>query len=459
MNESIAELAGIFEHKADESVMSSMMAERLFPAMKDKNSCIKILRELFLRPYCASRELSEKFDMSKDELREAYLFMRSSREIRELFELSPYHYFIRVLNDLVEERGRTLKIIRKEKPFPLTKLMELFISESCNANCRFCYRNGGIYSGQKVLSNAEFVNIINEFADLQGEYLDISGGLEPLLGPAILDVLRTGIERNLKVSLYTNGIALDKPGLLDYLLRIDKVRISLNAYDRENYRDIIGVDQFDKVKDNIINFLKAREDSDSKVKIGIVFLVFKENYARIFTVIELAQELGIDFLDLRTIHVTGGGDFSDRQRKELASILRQTKREMISANYGRLSVSIADTFYYIVHENSLLKNLRNDYTSALVNFRVTVTASGKIYALNVIAQPTREDPRYLLGEFDGRSNLSDVFESKKDIPFEPELFLPHDISIVGAFSKLGSDLEFGIELQESPFYYSVSGEL
>lgn len=453
MNRLIIELAKILEHEADYLENSVKIWDELFPDLKGNDLTIRILRELFLRPYLSSEELSEKFNVSKEGLRETYSLIRSLKEMKNLFELSPYPYFIKVSNDLIKEKERTLKIINKETPFPLTKLMELFISESCNANCKFCYRNDGVYSEKKVLSGRDFVNVINEFADLHGESLDICGGLEPLLGPSILDVLKASIERKLKVCLYTNGIALDKPGLLDYLLKIDKVRISLNAYDRENYKEIIGVDQFDKVKNNIVNLVKGKKAAGSKVKIGIVFVVFKDNYTKIFSVIELAHKLGIDYLDLRSIHVTGGGDFNKEQKGELESILKQIKEGIWSGKYDKLSISIADTFNFVIHENGFLRNLNNDFSSALTNFRVTVTPFGKIYALNVIAQPTREDPRYLLGEFNDGSHLSDILKNKKGIPFEPELFLPHDISLVGALSKLKSDLEFGIRLEDSPFNY------
>ena len=99
--------------------------------------------------------------------------------------------------------------------------------------------------------------MINEFADLYGENLDVSGGLEPLLSPSILGVLKSGLDRKLKVSLYTNGIALDTPDLLDYLLKIDKIRFSLNAYNKESYKNIVGVDKFDVVKHNLIKIIRG----------------------------------------------------------------------------------------------------------------------------------------------------------------------------------------------------------
>lgn len=453
MNKYVIELAKIFDQEDNYLNTSLPIFNKLFSHSKNKGLTIKILRELFLRPFLTSKALSEKLAIGKSELKEAYLFIRSSKVIRDLFKLASYPYLIEVLADLIKDKERTLKILKGETPTPLTKTMELFISGACNANCKFCYRNGGEYDEKNILSSREFTNLINEFADLKGETLDVCGGLEPLLGPSILDVLKVGVERKVKVNLYTNGIALNRKDLLYYLLKINKIRVSLNGYDRANYKDLTGVDEFNVVKNNLINLIKAKKNFNSEVKIGINFIVFKKNFKKIFDVIKLAKEIDVDFLDLRNIHVTGGGDFNAEQREKLKSILKEIKRGILSKQFGQLSISIADTFNFIIHKNGFLKDLKRAFVKDLINFRVTITPQGRVYALNVIAQPTREDPRYFLGKLNKESNLSSILRSKREIPFEPELLLPHDISIIGALSKLKSDLEFGIKLEESPFNF------
>lgn len=453
MNKQVVELAKLFEEGPENLSQLLKVSDRLLGNRKDRDLTIRIIKELFLMPYITSKELTEKFAIGKGELIDTYSFIRTSKEIKDLFSLSSYPYLIKVLNNLIGERARTLEIINGKIPFPLTKTMELFISAACNAKCKFCYRGDGVYANQKILSSGEFIKIINEFADLKGENLDVCGGLEPLLGPAILEVLKAGLERKLKVGLFTNGIALDNSELLDYLLRIERIRVSLNAYSKENYQEIIGVDKFDKVKDNLATLMEAKKKTSSKVKIGFSFLVCKDNYTHILEVVNLAQQWKVDFLDLRTIHVTDSGVFDNAQKAELKGILKQIKAGALTEEYNGPYISIADTFNSIFSGDEDLKRLEKEFANALINFRVTVLPSGKVYALNVIAQPSREDPRYLYGEFNGKSNLSDILKTKKDIPFEPGLLLPHDISILAALSRLKSDLEFGIKLEESPFNF------
>jgi MoaA/NifB/PqqE/SkfB family radical SAM enzyme len=457
MNRLVVDLAQIFEQELDYLPNSLAIWNRLFPHLNDQKRTIQILRELFLRPYLTSEELSKIFEISKEDLKKIYLFIRSTKEIRDLFALSTYPYIIKVTEDLIKNCEHTLQILNRKTPFPLSKTMELFISNSCNANCKFCYRNGQLYADKKIDTQA-FVHLINEFADLHGENLDISGGLEPLLSSSILEVIKAGLDRNLRVSLYTNGIALDKKGLVEYLLQIDKIRVSLNACDRESYIAIMGVDQFTTVKKNITHLVQTKKAIQSQTKIGISFLVFRENYKMIFDVIKLAQELKIDFLDLRSIHVTDMGAYTEEQRDELQSILRQVKYQLFSGMYGKLSISIADTFNFVDPDSDFLQNLRKDFINDLVHFRISVTPHGKIFALNVIAQPGREEPSYLLGDFSNEHNLLRMLKNKKSIPFEPELFLPHDISLLTILPKLKSDLSFGITLTDNPFNFSVPHE-
>jgi MoaA/NifB/PqqE/SkfB family radical SAM enzyme len=448
MNQLVVDLVKAFEEQRDSLAEPVKTSRGLFPHLRSRELTIGILRELFLRPYLTSRELSAEFGISREDLKEVYSSIRSIGEIRDLFQFSPYAYLIKTLGELAQNGERTGRIIRGETPSPLSKTMELFISTSCNAKCNFCYRDGKLYD-RKAMSTGDFVKLVDQFADLGGENLDVSGGLEPLLSPSIRQVLQEGVDRKLRVTLYTNGIELGKPSLLETLLKIDRIRVSLNASDKESYRDAIGVDKFETVTRNLAEVIKQRRGTNPRI--GISFLVHTENYGKIFDSIRLAQELGVDFLDLRSVHVTNTRDFNQRQRDELKSILKQIRGAVLSGEYGRLSVSIADTFNFINPEDPLLRKMRGDFADDLVKFRVTVAPHGGVYALNVVAQPGREDPDYLLGEFSEENSLLQILRNRKSIPFEPGLLLPHDVSLIVALPKLASDFEFGIGIEESPF--------
>jgi hypothetical protein len=98
-----------------------------------------------------------------------------------------------------------------------------------------------------------------------------------------------------------------------------------------------------------------------------------------------------------------------------------------------------------------MKYIKKDLVNALSHFRITVTPHGRVYALNLIGQPSREDKRFLLGKISRNSDLSSILSNKTNVPYAENLFLAHDITLIVALSKLVSDLEFGINLEENPF--------
>ena len=87
----------------------------------------------------------------------------------------------------------------------------------------------------------------------------------------------------------------------------------------------------------------------------------------------------------------------------------------------------------------------------LLNYRLTVTPAGKVFPLNILGQPTREDERFLIGRVEAGKTLASALQGRRPIPFEPDLLLAHDKSLIIALSKLKADLEFGIGLEENPF--------
>jgi TDP-4-amino-4,6-dideoxy-D-glucose deaminase len=421
-------------------------------SIENTSLIIAVAEEISARPFLAASELCRRFAVSKHELKAIYAAIRASPEVRKNFNSSPFFYLIKVLENLSKDRSRTLQILRAKSPQPLLETLELFISGHCNVNCTFCYRRGRDYGEQHILSSAEFVAIVNEFADLGGKIMDVSGGLEPLLSPAICDVLRTGVERGLRTNLYTIGNALHSPKFSTLLTSLSQIRVSFTAHDKTSYRRMMGVDQFDRVTANIRTLVQLKTRCHSSVRIGTSHVVTPENFRDIPKAIECAMDLGVDFFDLRSVSVSASPDYRPNQRADLREILAAVRHRQANCEYGQLKISIADAFNVIATpESDPMPNVDHDLIKMLVHYRVTVTPAGKVFPLNILGQPTHEDERFLLGKVGANRRLAAAMTGKKDIPLQPDLLLPHDKSLILALSKLKNDLAFGIGLEESPF--------
>ena len=431
--------------------------EEFLSNAQSQNLNLKVIKQLFLKPYLPATEICKEFGISKTELIKTNAFIRSFYKSKELFTYSPYPYLVNVLGQLSRDAERIKTILKGERPLPPSDSLELFISEYCNAKCKFCYRNDNLYHHKdKTLTNSEYAQLINNFADLNGQNLDVTGGLEPLLSPSLLGILKIGVERKLNVHLYTNGIALGNDRkITEQIMKIKRVRISLNSTNSKNYKEVMGVDKFEQVVENLRQLVETKRKTKSNVQIGVGFAIFKQNYTCIPEALELAQKLELDFLDLRAVEVTNVERLDQQQRTELQSILNEVRRKKMRNEYGALNVSIADTFNTVINpENDCMKYVKEDLVKELWHFRVTVTPYGKVYALNFIGQPSREDDRFLLGQIRENKDLSSILSNGKNIPYDENSLVAHDLTLMMALSKIDSDLEFGINLEENPFNWN-----
>jgi TDP-4-amino-4,6-dideoxy-D-glucose deaminase len=422
------------------------------PAGRERDLAQRVIREIAARPYVASAEICKELGITREELKSVYAEARKSPSAQAIFAKSPFYYLTKVLERLSRDEVRTTQVLRNQNPKSPYETLELFISADCNVNCTFCYRRDRDYGDQRILAASEFIAIIDEFAASGGRQMDVSGGLEPLLSPAIADVFRAGIAHGLRVNLYTIGNALHNPKIADLLMQLSQIRISFTAHDRDSYVKMMGVDHFDRVSTNARALMQRKLDTNSPVGIGTSYVVTPEVFRNIPKAVAFAHELGMEFFDLRSVSVWAADDYSAEDRAELGAILDEVRRGQASGAHGKLKISIADTFGSITNPAANpLPHINRDLVNMLVHYRITVTPAGKVFPLNILGQPTREDERFLIGRVGAEQSLASAMKGRKPIPFEPDLLLAHDKTLVIALSKLQADLEFGIELAENPF--------
>lgn len=102
------------------------------------------------------------------------------------------------------------------------------ITNICNLHCSFC---PGTKRQQRLMAVEEFADIAGKLrGHVQYLYLHVMG--EPLLHPALQQILAKGEEMGFRICVTTNGTLLDKAG--DTLLRspaLHKVSVSLHSFE------------------------------------------------------------------------------------------------------------------------------------------------------------------------------------------------------------------------------------
>jgi len=110
--------------------------------------------------------------------------------------------------------------------YPIT--LQIALTDVCNLNCSFCsvkYRRGNTLAYEKIqrtLDNPIFSSLLS---------VELTGGGEPTLYPQINELIYDLWNRELKIGLITNGVALMEKLTIAALRRLRWLRVSLNGLD------------------------------------------------------------------------------------------------------------------------------------------------------------------------------------------------------------------------------------
>lgn len=86
-----------------------------------------------------------------------------------------------------------------------TKRAMIDIGRKCNLNCKFCYYHHlGDLSKQGWCDPNVLTKRIDDSHRIGNDYLDFTGG-EPTIYPYIIDLIKYGLEKNMKSCIITNG--------------------------------------------------------------------------------------------------------------------------------------------------------------------------------------------------------------------------------------------------------------
>jgi cyclic pyranopterin phosphate synthase len=171
--------------------------------------------------------------------------------------------------------------------------LRISLTDRCNFRCFYCLPNGEPPLARKetILTFEEIVRISRVFVSLGVEKIRLTGG-EPLLRrdvPKLVERL-SGLKPELRdIALTTNGTGFRRHAASLREAGLDRVTLSLDSLDRENFRDITGVDDLDAALDSIT---AAKEFGFEPVKVNAV-IVRGRNDHEIADLARFARENGV----------------------------------------------------------------------------------------------------------------------------------------------------------------------
>lgn len=171
----------------------------------------------------------------------------------------------------------------------------LNISGACNLNCRICSLPQW-YEKRGQMPFETLKKIEKALPHLR--VIDLSANCEPLLNTELEKFIKFIRKNNedLFITLNTNGTLLNKKLSLKLLEGgLDRICVSLDSANKENFERIRRGACFDTVLKNIRELSRQRRHCKNRLKeLGLITVIFKDNIYELEEILDLAKSLGIN---------------------------------------------------------------------------------------------------------------------------------------------------------------------
>ena len=319
----------------------------------------------------------------------------------------------------------------------------LYPGMSCQFFCSFCGRNyNAKYKQQDISQSFDVFKSVIDQDPKQGDYWQdrfrISGGLEPLTNPHIGKIISYGQQQGFNMQMYTNGYALtekflDKqPGILD----LEMMRISLYGHDQESYYRVTKNKKgYDIVLKNLKNFCKLVARTNSKIKLGVNFIILpgqSENLRNVFNMIKeinAVSDFGISFITLREDFSQALFYITNEERQKLHKIFLDIERQTdIHIDYG---YALHNVRHGIISGPIAMATHEQMDPHGFPQIATSVDSLGNFYVYhesNFLERPG--STRYIIGNVQNKSVEQIVRDhlSRRGIPAQP-----YDVGYLDAF--------------------------
>ena len=216
------------------------------------------------------------------------------------------------------------------------------ITNYCYQNCIYCssFDNQIRKPSQIHIPFDTIKNVIDQFCNLGGQILELSGG-EPLAHPQILNIVDYALNKKLDVIIYTSGILPEQYNIQNILKELKTIglnKIVFNCQGLGKTHDVLV-----QKKKSFVELTRVIEISkEFDYWIGAHFVPTKINFTQIRQVFYYLHELKVNQL----------------------SILRLVKQGRAKANWSKLELNYREYLYFfdilirLMQENIDLPNIR-----------------------------------------------------------------------------------------------------
>lgn len=335
---------------------------------------------------------------------------------------------------------------------------------TCDYTCNMClwsdkeeltYRNLGL-SGSGLMTTTEWEATFQAARDYGTRRIVFSGGGEPLLNKGLFELSVAARGLGLFTQLYTNGFKLRTATDHDWdeTMQMEQVRFSIHSPTEEVYDQIVEMPEQAKalptIQDNISELLRRRAASDAGVRVGIGFVTQALNHHQIEAMVDFAQALGVDFINLRQDEVEVTRSLNEAEREQIAKQLRSIRDRVLRGDFGNMAVDMSDDLTALA--NGISQTIRKVGSCSVKAFRPAISPFGVVTPCDLRAEPRFSDPGYVFGNLK-RKALPLILgkAAGMDVDASCVQCMPSGRTINAIIAKLLEDGNAGVHYAEQPF--------
>jgi len=163
---------------------------------------------------------------------------------------------------ILAHRGRIQNIREGRFPYPVFAI--LHFSYACSQKCKGCAYSG--WNNGYVMEEEKAFRVVESLLTYGIKNFEFGGGGEPTMLPYLPKLIEYIIMKEGNYGILTNGVLLQGE-LAEMLAKTASyIRVSVETGNREEYRKYKGINDFDTVRDNVLNLLAIR-DKDTQVSL------------------------------------------------------------------------------------------------------------------------------------------------------------------------------------------------
>ncbi|OQX15345.1 MAG: hypothetical protein BWK76_13240 [Desulfobulbaceae bacterium A2] len=174
--------------------------------------------------------------------------------------------------------------------------LNLMMADTCNSQCVMCGKDYRACGSGRYLSLDDVRTIYGHLN--MNRLVDViyGGGGEPFLNPELGEIAAYTRRHYPYVHhlVISNGIGI-RQEVAEMLLRYGThFLVSVNAATAETFRDVAGVDAFDRVVEHIAAIVRVRDNFRSPARISLSMILMQRNVRELVEFVRLAKRLGAD---------------------------------------------------------------------------------------------------------------------------------------------------------------------